>query len=76
MNLYIALHQDTAARSYLLGRRTRILTMVKLITEKVSAWRRYRASVRELSRLTDRELAELGLSRSDIEAVARVSATF
>jgi uncharacterized protein YjiS (DUF1127 family) len=50
--------------------------MVKLITEKVSAWRRYRASVRELSRLTDRELAELGLSRSDIEAVARVSATF
>ena len=39
--------------------------MVKMIAEKVSAWRRYRISVRELSRLTDRELNELGLSRFD-----------
>ena len=50
--------------------------MVKLIAEKVSAWRRYRASVRELSRLTDRELADLGLTRSDIEPVARQVAGF
>lgn len=48
--------------------------MVKMIAEKVSAWRRYRISVRELSRLTDRELNELGLSRFDIEAVARQTA--
>jgi uncharacterized protein YjiS (DUF1127 family) len=50
--------------------------MVKIIAEKVSAWRRYRISVRELSRLTDRELNELGLSRFDIEAVARQTAGF
>ena len=50
--------------------------MVKIIAEKVSAWRRYRASVRELSRLTDRELNDLGLSRYDIDAVARQSAGF
>ncbi len=50
--------------------------MVKMIAEKVSAWRRYRISVRELSRLTDRELNELGLSRFDIEAVARQTAGF
>ena len=48
--------------------------MVKMIAEKVSAWRRYRASVRELARLTDRELLDLGLSRYDIETVARRSA--
>jgi len=38
------------------------------------AWRRYDASVRELSRLDDRELADIGLSRSDIPAIARASA--
>ena len=48
--------------------------MVKLIAEKVNAWRRYRVSVRELSRLTDRELQDLGLRRYDIDAVARQSA--
>jgi hypothetical protein len=50
--------------------------MVKMIAEKVSAWRRYRTSVRELSRLTDRELSDLGLNRYDIDAVARQSAGF
>ena len=48
--------------------------MVKMIAEKVSAWRRYRTSVRELSRLTDQELSELGLDRNDIGPVARKSA--
>ena len=50
--------------------------MVKIIAEKVSAWRRYRTSVRELSSLTDRELSDLGLNRYDIEWVARKSAGF
>ena len=48
--------------------------MVKMIAEKVSAWRRYRVSVRELSRLTDRELNDLDLNRYDIEIVARQTA--
>ena len=48
--------------------------MVKMIAETVAAWRRYRTSVRELSRLTDRELNDLGLNRYDIENVARQSA--
>jgi uncharacterized protein YjiS (DUF1127 family) len=33
-------------------------------------WRRFEASVRELSRLGDRELADIGISRSDIYRVA------
>jgi uncharacterized protein YjiS (DUF1127 family) len=38
------------------------------------AWRRYRICVSELSRLTDRELTDIGLTRSGIMAVAWRSA--
>jgi len=34
-------------------------------------WRRYRDTVSELSRLSDRELADLGVNRGEIQAVAR-----
>jgi uncharacterized protein YjiS (DUF1127 family) len=34
------------------------------------AWRRYEASLRELSCLGDRELADIGVSRSDIPRIA------
>ena len=35
--------------------------------------RRYTQTVRELSRLNNRELDDLGISRSDIEKVARAA---
>lgn len=34
-------------------------------------WRRYRDTVNELSRLSNRELSDLGISRADIHAVAQ-----
>lgn len=34
-------------------------------------WRRYRDTVNELSRLTNRELSDLGISRAEIHAVAQ-----
>ena len=34
-------------------------------------WRRYRDTVGELSRLTNRELSDLGIARGDIRYVAR-----
>jgi uncharacterized protein YjiS (DUF1127 family) len=34
------------------------------------AWRSYERSMHELSRLDDRELADIGISRSEIPAVA------
>ncbi|MGB3389293.1 MAG: DUF1127 domain-containing protein [Pseudaminobacter sp.] len=34
-------------------------------------WRRYRETVTELGRLSNRELADLGISRSEIHSVAR-----
>ena len=33
-------------------------------------WRRYNAGLSELSRLSDRELADIGISRADIYRVA------
>ena len=34
------------------------------------SWRRYNSSLRELNQLGDRELADIGISRSDIPRVA------
>lgn len=48
--------------------------LLSLLAARISAWRRYRSSVRELSRLSDRDLNDLGISRADIETVARQSA--
>jgi uncharacterized protein YjiS (DUF1127 family) len=41
-------------------------TIVRLIRE----YRRYNQSINELNRLGDRELADIGISRSDIHRVA------
>jgi uncharacterized protein YjiS (DUF1127 family) len=44
------------------------------VIHALRVWRLYRASVRELSRLTDLELSDIGLVRSGIESVAWHSA--
>ena len=41
------------------------------IMGKFRHWRAYRQTVNELSSLTNRELNDLGISRSDIHRVAR-----
>lgn len=43
-----------------------LASLVRLIRE----WKRYNRSVVELSRLGDRELADIGISRSEIQRVA------
>jgi uncharacterized protein YjiS (DUF1127 family) len=45
------------------------MTSFKSITEKLTSWRRYRDAVRELSALSDRELADIGIRRGDIHFV-------
>ena len=47
--------------------------MIKTLTSKLVSWRRFRESVRELSRLSDRELNDLGIGRSDIVTVVKQS---
>jgi uncharacterized protein YjiS (DUF1127 family) len=46
---------------------------LKTISEKLTAWRRYREAVRELSLLSDRELNDIGIRRGDIEFIVRRS---
>ena len=49
------------------------MTSLKTISEKLTAWRRYREAVRELSQLSDRELSDIGIRRGDIENIVRRS---
>ena len=48
--------------------------MFASIVRVLRAWRRYNQSVNELNRLGDRELADIGISRSDIQRVAWTAA--
>jgi uncharacterized protein YjiS (DUF1127 family) len=45
------------------------MTSLKSLSEKLGAWRRYREAVRELSALSDRDLADIGIRRGDIHFV-------
>lgn len=45
---------------------------VTTLLAKLRAWLRYRETISELSRLSDRELYDLGIDRSEIETVARM----
>lgn len=44
---------------------------VTVILSKIRNYLRYRDTVRELSQLTDRELSDLGISRFQIDSIAR-----
>lgn len=43
------------------------------LTRSLSNWRRYRETCRELNRLPQRQLIDIGVFRSDIPAVAKKS---
>ena len=47
---------------------------VTYLLSKVKAYLRYRETLSELSRLSDRELDDLGIGRFEIERVARTHA--
>jgi uncharacterized protein YjiS (DUF1127 family) len=51
--------------------RNKKMISLKTISEKLKARRRYRAAVGELSKLSDHELSDIGISRGDIEYVAQ-----
>ncbi len=44
---------------------------VTMILSRVRAYLRYRDTVRQLPRLSDHALSDIGVSRSEIESVAR-----
>lgn len=40
------------------------------LVSNIRSWRRYRQTVKELSRLSTRELTDIGITRCDIPAAA------
>ena len=48
--------------------------IVSHVIDRVRAYLRYRASIRALSALSERELADIGLNRGEIETVAKHAA--
>ena len=46
----------------------------KSLAEKVAAWRRYRDTLREFSRLSDHDLADIGVRRGDVREIAAAHA--
>ena len=44
---------------------------ITYLLERYRAWLRYRETVNELSRLSERELADVGINRYDIDPIAR-----
>lgn len=46
------------------------------IAKKLNNWRKYRETVTELGRMSDRELSDLGIGRADIRRVARTAVGF
>jgi uncharacterized protein YjiS (DUF1127 family) len=58
------------ARRVELNRRYKEITMLLSLIRMIQAFRDYQRNVSELSQLSDRELADIGLDRSDIPRVA------
>lgn len=48
--------------------------LVSALVRMYRVWRRYNESLRELNRLGDRELADIGITRCDIQRIAWESA--
>jgi uncharacterized protein YjiS (DUF1127 family) len=45
--------------------------MFEVLKSRISSWKRYNRTVTELQALSNRELADLGIHRTDIQRVAR-----
>ena len=48
--------------------------MFEVLKSRINTWKRYNRTVTELQSLSSRELADLGIARSDIARVAREAA--
>jgi uncharacterized protein YjiS (DUF1127 family) len=44
--------------------------LVARLVRMLRVWRRYNGNLRELNRLDDRELADIGITRCDIQQIA------
>jgi uncharacterized protein YjiS (DUF1127 family) len=66
--LYIHFNDEASLQE--LNRNARRLPMLLSLIRMIRAFREYQRNVSELAQLSDRELADIGLDRSDIPRVA------
>jgi uncharacterized protein YjiS (DUF1127 family) len=66
----IYVHSNDEASLQGLNRNCKETTMLLSLIRMIQAFRDYQRNVSELSQLSDRELADIGLDRSDIPRVA------
>ena len=52
--------------------RVTVMSAARSVLSRVRAYLRYRDTVSQLSRLSDRDLADLGINRSEIRGIARI----
>jgi uncharacterized protein YjiS (DUF1127 family) len=64
------IHFNDEAQIEELNRIYKEITMLLSLIRMIQAFRDYQRNVNELSQLSDRELADIGLDRSDIPRVA------
>jgi uncharacterized protein YjiS (DUF1127 family) len=69
-NVYFAAHNKRYVSSAWLFYSRKEEEMLVTIINALRSWHRYNQSLRELSQLGDRELADIGITRSDIARVA------
>ena len=48
--------------------------MFEVLKTRIATWKRYNRTVTELQALTNRELTDLGISRPDIQRIAKDAA--
>ena len=48
--------------------------MFEVLKSRINTWKRYSRTVTGLQALTNRELADLGIARADIQRIAREAA--
>ena len=68
MPIYIHFNDEASLQG--LNRNYKETTMLLSLIRMIQAFRDYQRNVSELSQLSDRELADIGLDRSDIPRVA------
>ena len=66
----VAAHKNALPSVSTIAQKESIMFIASLIA-KVQSFLRYRETVRELSKLSDRELDDLGIVRHDIANIAR-----
>ncbi|GGD97752.1 hypothetical protein GCM10008012_46790 [Rhizobium anhuiense] len=70
-NIYSSHQIEVSADRWLLADETLGKGLNMNFSRSFNNWRKYRQTVTELGRMTNRELHDLGIDRSDIHRVAR-----